>query len=274
MTVPTPFWRSVEALNNYVYLVPEAARHYATVGLKGAWMGYFASRAAPMGAASPELVVATFHGFAPRLVHRALPDAWGFATPTDVHRARLDLATGVLGRAVSGDQVAPLADALARIIEGLDLAGKPLAAAHASLDLPTDDLGRFWLADAVLREFRGDCHVAVLITHGLNGVDANVLDVAAGRTFAHQQSLRGWSDEEWAAGQDRLRDRGWLGVDGAITPMGTDARNELEEVTDRTCAGGMSAEAVTRATDITDDLRDVARALRASLKVPPAAPAR
>jgi hypothetical protein len=274
MSVPPPFWRSVETLNNYVYLVPEAARHYASVGLKGSWMGYFASRAAPMGAASPELVVATFHGFAPHLVHRALPDAWGFAAPADVHRARLELATGVLGRAVTGDQVAPLADALAGIIEGLDLAGKPLAAAHASLEEPSGDLDRFWLANAVVREFRGDCHVAVLITHGLNGVDANVLNVAAGRTFPQQQSLRGWSDDEWTSGVDRLRERGWLDGDGAITPLGTDARNELEEATDRTCVGGMSAGAMAQATEITDDMRDVARALRASLKVPPAAPAR
>ena len=274
MSVPTPFWRSVETLNNYVYLVPEAAKHYASVGLKGSWMGYFASRAAPLGAASPELVIATFHGFAPHLVHRALPDAWGFATPADVHRARLELATTVLGRAVTGDQVAPLADALGSIIEGLDLAGKPLAAAHASLDAPTDDLERFWLADAVVREFRGDCHVAVLVTQGLGGVDANVLNVAAGRTFPQQQAMRGWSDDEWAAGHDRLRERGWLDADGAITPAGTAARDELEDATDRACVGAMSAAAMAQATEITDDLRDVARALRASLKVPPAAPAR
>ena len=183
-----------------------------------------------------------------------------------MHRARLELATGVLGRAVTGDQTASLADALTEVISGLDLAGKPLAAAHASLDLPEDDLGRFWLANAVLREFRGDCHVAVLLAHGLNGVDANVLNVAAGRTFPQQQALRGWSDEEWAAGQDRLRSRGWLDDAGAIRPAGTDARNELEEATDRTCVGGMSTEAMAQAARITDGMRDVARALRTALK--------
>lgn len=265
MTVPTPFWRSVEALNNYVYLVPEAAKHYGSVGLKGSWMGYFASRAAPLGAASPELVIATFHGFAPHLVHRALPDAWGFATPEAVHAARLDLATTVLGRAVTGEQLAPLADALAEIVGGLDLAGKPLAAGHASLTPPDDDLGRYWLANAVLREFRGDCHIAVLITSGLNGVDANVLNVAAGRTFPQQQALRGWSDEEWAAGQERLRERGWLDAEGAITDAGTTARNDLEDATDRTCLGGMSQAAITTAGEITEDVRTAARALRASL---------
>ena len=98
MSVPTPFWRSVEALNNFVYLVPEAARHYTSIGLKGSWMGYFASRSAPMGAASPELVVATFHGFAPHLVHRALPDAWRFALAA----RRLGLLPSAMTRLVAG----------------------------------------------------------------------------------------------------------------------------------------------------------------------------
>ena len=117
-----------------------------------------------------------------------------------------------------------------------------------------------------LREFRGDCHVAVLFTAGLNGVDANVLNVAAGRTFPQQQALRGWSDEEWAAGQDRLRERGWLDAEGAITEAGTAAREELEDATDRTCLGGMSQAAITTAGEITEDVRAAARALRSSLK--------
>jgi hypothetical protein len=174
VTAPTPFWRSVEALNNFVYLVPEAQSHYKPIGLKGSWMGYFASRSAPMGAASPELVIATFHGFAPHLVRRAIPDAWTFASPDAVLAARLALATEVLGRAVTAEQAAPLAAALEEIVAGLDFAGKPLAAAHASLPLPDDELERFWLLDAVVREFRGDCHVALLVAWGLNGVDANL----------------------------------------------------------------------------------------------------
>ncbi len=263
--VPAPFWRSVEALNNYVYLVPEAATHYKPIGLKGSWMGYFASRAAPLGAASPELVIATFHGFAPHLVIRAIPDAWSFASPETVHAARLDLATQVLGRGVTPDQAAALGDALETVVAGLDFAGKPLAAAHASVPLTDDPLEHFWMLNAVVREFRGDCHVALLIGEGLNGVDANVLNVAAGRTFDFQQALRGWSDEEWAAGKDRLRERGWLDDAGDITDDGTAWRDALEGRTDRACLAGMSDEAVTAAGDITEDIRAAARSLRAVL---------
>lgn len=263
--VPTPFWRSVEALNNFVYLVPEAATHYKAIGLKGSWMGYFASRSAPMGAASPELVIATFHGFAPHLVRRALPDAWSFAAPEIVLAARLELVTSVLGQAVTAAQAAPLAEKLEKVVAGLDLAGKPLAAGHASLSLPEDPLERFWMLDAIVREYRGDCHVALLVAEGLNGVDANVLNVAAGRTFPQQQVLRGWSDEEWAAGKDRLRERGWLDTDDQLTEAGTAFRGELEDRTDQVCEAWMSADAIAAAVDATEDLRDAARALRTLL---------
>lgn len=265
MEIPTPFWRSVEALNNFVYLVPEAATHYKAIGLKGSWMGYFASRSAPMGAASPELVIATFHGFAPHLVQRAIPDAWSFATPEAVLASRLELATGVLRKAVTAEQAVPLANALEKVVAGLDFAGKPLAAAHASVALSDEPLERFWVLDAVVREYRGDCHVALLVGEGLNGIDANVLNVAAGRTFPQQQQLRGWSDEEWADGKDRLRKRGWLNEAGELTEAGTAFRNELEDRTDQVCATWMSDEAITAAVDVTEDIRSAARALRALL---------
>ena len=264
--VPTPFWRSVEALNNFVYLVPEAATHYKAIGLKGSWMGYFASRSAPMGAASPELVIATFHGFAPHLVERAIPDAWSFAAPEAVLASRLELATNVLGHAVTAEQAAPLGDALQAVVEGLDFAGKPLAAAHDAVPLPSDDpLSRFWLLDAVVREYRGDCHISLLVADGLNGVDANVLNVAAGRTFPQQQALRGWSDDEWAAGTARLRERGWLDDAGELTEAGTAYRNELEDRTDQVCEAWMTDEAIAAAADVTEDIRAAARSLRAHL---------
>lgn len=264
-TLPAPFWRSVESLHHVIYLVPEARTHYASTGLKGSWMGYFASRSAALGTPPPELVVATFHGFAPRAVHRALPDAWALAARGDILEARLALAREILGRAVTDAQMEPIADALATVVAGLDLAGKPLAAAHASLPAPADVLGRFWHHNAVVREYRGDCHIAVLVAAGLDGVEANVLNVAAGRTFAMQQELRGWSDEEWAAAGDRLRQRGWIDDDSTITAAGTSARDGLEAATDRSCDAGVSGEAAAAGIAVADDLRAAARALKDSL---------
>ncbi|MCO7240256.1 hypothetical protein NH339_13575, partial [Aeromicrobium sp. CnD17-E] len=73
------FWRSVEALHSVVYFAPDARERYEAVGLKGWWMGYAASRSAALGTPAAPVVVATFHGFAPRLVERAIPDAWRLA---------------------------------------------------------------------------------------------------------------------------------------------------------------------------------------------------
>src|SRR5665213_2274937 len=81
-------WRTVEPLHGMIYFVPEAAEAYAALGITGT-NGYFASRAAPMGAVSAEVVISTFYNFKPDLVHAAIPGAWDLAAPEDLVRARL-----------------------------------------------------------------------------------------------------------------------------------------------------------------------------------------
>ena len=78
------FWRSIEAIHDVVYFAPDTKQRYEALGLKGYWMGYMASRSAAVGTPDPELVVALFQGFAPRMVARALPDAWSMASRDDV----------------------------------------------------------------------------------------------------------------------------------------------------------------------------------------------
>ena len=73
-------WRTAEPLHGMIYFVPEAAEAYAALGITGR-DGYFASRAAPMGAVSAEVVISTFFNFNPQLVHAAIPKAWATTTP-------------------------------------------------------------------------------------------------------------------------------------------------------------------------------------------------
>ena len=47
-------WRTAEPLHGMIYFVPEAAEAYAALGITGR-DGYFASRAAPMGAVSASM---------------------------------------------------------------------------------------------------------------------------------------------------------------------------------------------------------------------------
>ncbi len=258
------FWRSIEAIHDVVYFAPDTKQRYEAIGLKGYWMGYMASRSAAAGTPAPELVVALFQGFAPRMVTRALPDAWAMASRDEILRTRYDLAREALAPALAEADAGRIAKELSAITRGIDFAGKPLAAAHQSLPEPDDDAGRLWHAATVIREYRGDCHIAVLTSAGLDGAAANALAVAAGLAGDQQRSMRGWTEDEWASAISRLATRGWVDADGAITDTGRAARQQIEDATDRVCAAGIDREATGRMITIEEQLLALARAVEAS----------
>jgi hypothetical protein len=238
-------WQLLEPLHAVTYFAPEARDAYRDAGLKGFWMGYFAGRAAPMGAVGPATVTATFFNFAPPGPARALPDAWALAPPERVLEARLLGAEGALGRILDTehrpeiDAALRSAAGLARhATEGAGCAGRPLAAANLGLDWPPDPLLVLWQAATILREHRGDGHVAALVTAGLDGCEAHVSFVATGAvTRDVLQPSRGWTDEEWEQAEHRLVERGWLEDDLTLSPVGVAGRRAIEETTDRLATG-------------------------------------
>jgi helix-turn-helix protein len=250
-------WRLLEPIHAVVYFAPDARARFEAVGLKGYWMGYFASRAAALGPVGPDVVTAAFYVFHPAMVARALPDAWDHATPSDVLAARLALAgdtlRGALGDAgdsgdaddlLAADRLAPVADVVAGLAERAPRAGRPLGAAHAALPAPDDPLLRLWWAATVLREHRGDGHVAALLTAGIDPCEALVVAAASGAVGPDGarilQDSRKWPDEEWAAATDRVRARGWLDDDGALSPLGREARRGIEHLTDQTASATLA----------------------------------
>jgi hypothetical protein len=268
MTQSRAFWRAIEAIHDVVYFSPDAQARYEAIGLKGYWMGYVASRSAALGTPSAGLVTAAFHGFAPSLIARAVPDAWHLASRDDVLEARLGLARDTLMPVVVDVDVAQVARELGQVVAGLDLAGQPLAAAHADLPAPDDDLGRLWHAATVIREYRGDCHVAVLTAAGLDGAAANALAVATGLAPARQRTVRGWSEDEWAGAVGRLATRGWVDAAGTATDTGRAARAQVEDTTDRVCAAGLGQRATGRAITVEASVVAVARAIEHAGVVP------
>ena len=236
-------WRTLEPLHGMIYFAPEADEAYGRAGLEGNRMGYFASRAAPLGAVGPEAVVATFFNFAPDLVHRALPAAWGLATPARVLEARIEAADRALrralGEAIAAPGLAEAADLARRAAEAACAhpAGRPLFAAHAGLPWPPGDEPHLvlWHAQTLLREFRGDAHVAALVVEGLSGIEALVTHAASGEVPAEVlRTTRAWPEEAWAAAVDGLRGRGLLAPgDGlAFTDEGRAQRQRVEDRTD------------------------------------------
>ncbi len=227
-----------------IYFAPEAADSYRRLGLRGD-SGYFASRAAPMGAVTAATVVATFFNFRPDLVRRAMDDVWESATPAAVLAARAEAADlalrRMLGEGVDAPELARAAalarTAARRASERCD--GRPLFAGHAGLEWPDAPHLVLWHAQTLLREYRGDGHVAALVTRGITPLEALVMHVASGEVpQAFLRETRGWGEEEWRATVDALRSRGWLDAhDGArpyaLSEEGTAVRQAIEDDTDR-----------------------------------------
>ena len=229
--------RTLEPFHGFVYFAPEAHEAYAALGLTDRQMGYFASRAAPMGAVSAEVVIAAFFNFSPDLVRRAIPAAWAIAAPARVHEARLAAVDGVLRKVLVAEVTSPdlgeAAELARRAADACRPEGRPLFAAHAALERPDEAHLQLWLAVTQLREFRGDGHIACLVDQELSGCEALVLHDATGEIPPGAlRSTRARTDAEWAEATERLRARGWLDGDGALTEEGRSARLEIEARTD------------------------------------------
>ena len=230
-------WQALEPYHAMVYFSPEARAGFTALGLKGYWMGYFASRSAPMGAVPASMVTATFYNFHPRMVARSIPDAWSFSTPERVLAARYEGADAalrrLLGESISSSELAETAALAREATESCDVAGRPLFAAYAALTWPTQPHLVLWHAATLLREFRGDGHVAALLSEGLDGCEAHITLAATGRTSRQViQPNRGWTDEEWDVAQERLRERGLLDDEGKLSEKGCALRQTVEDRTD------------------------------------------
>jgi hypothetical protein len=220
-------WRVTEPLHAMVYFVPEAPERYAKLGLEP-MDGYFASRGAALGPVGPELVTAVFYNFNP-------------ATPEQLVQARLEAADAALTRGlgeevVSGPEVAEAAELARQAAEkAVTLPhGRPLFAAHAALPWPDRPHLVLFHAQMLLREFRGDGHVAALLANGISGLDAIVMHAASGEIDPRfLRGTRGWSREQWAEAEDDLRRSGLMDAEGRLTEAGVALRAHVEDRTDQ-----------------------------------------
>ncbi|GGT32463.1 hypothetical protein GCM10010207_35530 [Streptomyces atratus] len=236
---PRTLWLRTEPLHAVIYFDEECRGIGRSVGLKGFWMGYFATRTAPMGPVLPETATAALAVFAPGMVARALPAAWQIVTPERLTDLRAQLAARALRRLVPGiDTLAEqLTPPLAAMVEDASALARPLFSANRPLCERADPVERLWQLTTALREFRGDAHAAALADHGLDAPEALVLAAATDRVPREGIQLdRGWSDMEWAAAEERLRSRGLIDAESAVTPRGREERDLIEDATDRLAA--------------------------------------
>jgi hypothetical protein len=259
-------WRTLEPYHGIIYFTPKAPAAYAKLGIEGR-DGYFASRAAPLGPVSAEVVIATFYNFHPGLVRHAIPASWEKASPAEILEARLgaaDLALReILGENLESDEVveaAVLAERCARIAP---LAGRTLFAAHAALAWPDPPHLALWHAISLLREFRGDGHIAALVTARLDPCEALITHAGAndaGIGLSVLQQSRSWPDDEWAAAKARLTERGLLEGE-ALTEAGAALRARVEAETDEAASGVWAAISVDDAERLRALVRPWSRAI-------------
>jgi hypothetical protein len=228
-------WSRLEPIHAVTYFSPEARSALAKAGYKGFWMGYFAGRAAPMGPVGHEIVFATFYNFSMPHVRRSIPDAWTFAPPRAALEARQEGSVGALRRAFADPELdVETAAKLARAAsESAPMEGRTLFAANRALPWPEEPAAILWHASTLLREHRGDGHVAALTAAGIHGREANVLQSAAGVVPRHVfEAARHYDDAEWDTVTAGLVARGLLDRDGNLTGQGNAIRADVEARTD------------------------------------------
>ncbi len=233
-------WQTLEPVHGMIYFTPHAPPEYEALGLTGRQQ-YFASRAAAMGAVPGEVVVATFYNFNPTVVHAAVPSCWAIASPDRIVAARLrgvdrSLTAAIESANVDRAMIAAAAELARRAatVAAERPEGKALFAGHAALPWPDEPHLALWHAQTLLREYRGDIHVALLTAEGLSGIEALVTHAASGAVpAAALTATRVWSAQDWDAAVEGLRARGLIEAGGTgFTAEGAAMRQRIEDRTD------------------------------------------
>lgn len=270
-------WSRLEPIHVVTYFSPEARAALSGAGYKGFWMGYFAGRAAPMGPVGAEVVLATFYNFSIAHVSRAIPDAWAFAPPAAALEARQRGAVAALQRAFARIDLAEAVETAAVLAraaaQSAPMEGRTLYAANRALPWPEEPDAALWHACTLLREHRGDGHVAALAAAGIGGREANVLQAAAGGVPRDVFGVaRHYADAEWDSVSARLIDRGLVGPDGKLTARGKDVRDDVEDRTDRIALTAYDTLDDEQLLQLLDALTPLARAVIATGDIPEVTP--
>jgi len=239
---------AIEPFAGQVYFSPECHEAYAALGFGGSpgrfgdvaapdGPAYFCSRGSVMGQVPGEVVAAAFGVFNPAVVIPLVAEGWTRTDATTLCATRTEGAVGQLQR-ILGEKPAGVDRAnelLARAVEPLRPEGKPLYGGQASLGLPGSPLADAWRRADMLREYRGDAHIAAWTTAGLDATEIGLLtELYWGLRMRTYIRTRAWSDADLDAAEARLADRG-LVDGGAFTDQGRTEREAIERATDRQC---------------------------------------
>ena len=260
----------VEPVALVTYMADEPTEAVMALGLPTMWDAYFAGRAAPLGCDVPAAVAhALFYNFADGEVARHIPRVWDLVRPEAVIAAREQGSVATLRR-ILGDLadtpgVARAADLLTKAGTGAPMEGRALYAAVRTLPLPTEPLARLWHGANLLREHRGDGHVAALLTVGIGGTEAHVLHaLSEGMPAERFGRVSHLPRAQLAAVVDGMRARGLVDADGWLTAAGRQTKERVETLTDELAAPAYDILEPDELDQLVEDLEPLAAVLIAA----------
>ena len=259
----------VEPIHLVTYFSSEVDDALLALGLRNSWDAYFAGRAAPLGRVPAEVVHAVFYNFADGEVARHIPRVWDIVTPEAALAARQQGAVAALQR-ILGDLactpgLARAADLALSAATSAPTEGRILYAALRTVPVPAEPVARLWHAATLLREHRGDGHIAALVAAGIGGTQAHVLHALSEGTPAEKFGrVHHLPADQLAAVVDGLKARGLIDASGWLSPVGREVKERIESVTDDLAAAAYASLKPGQLDQLIADLEPIAAVLNAA----------
>jgi hypothetical protein len=259
----------VEPIHLVTYFAEEPTAALMALGCRNYWDGYFAGRAAPLGRAPAEVIHAIFYNFADGEVARHIPRVWDTATPEAALAAReqgsVAALNRILGDLTSTEGLARAAELAATAATSAPPEGRALYAGLRALPVPAEPVARLWHAATLLREHRGDGHVAALVTEQIAGTEAHVLHALSegipAEKFGRVHHLPAARLAAVVAG---MRARGLIDDSGWLSDAGRQTKQRIESLTDDLAAPAYDSLSPGELDQLIADLEPITAALDAA----------
>ena len=260
----------LEPIHLVTYMSDEPTDALTALGLRdNYWDGYFAGRAAPLGRVPAEVVHAVFYNFADGEVARHIPRVWAATTPEAALAARergsVAALKRILGDLADAPALARAADLATRAATSAPTEGRVLYAALRALPPPEEPVARLWHAATLLREHRGDGHIAALVVEGIGGTQAHVLHALSENIPAEKFGrVHHLAANRLARVVDGMRARGLIDASGWLSDAGRETKERIESVTDDLAAAAYSGLERSELDQLIADLEPIAATLNAA----------
>ena len=268
-SVARRLFRLVEPIHLVTYFAEEPTEALMALGMRNVWDAYFAGRAAPLGRVPAEVVHAIFYNFADGEVARHIPRVWDIATAEGALAAREQGSVAalrrILGDLADAPGLARAADLATKAATSAATEGRVLYAALRALPVPTEPVARLWHAATLLREHRGDGHIAALVTEGIGGTESHVLHaLSEGMPAEKFGRVHHLPAARLAAVVDGMRARGLIDASGWLSTAGREKKERIESLTDDLAAPTYDGLTPSELDQLIADLEPISAALDAA----------